>query len=50
MKTKVLLIIIGAALFTLSFVSINQENIDPKTTKVTQSEEPIGGFMAEDEL
>jgi hypothetical protein len=50
MKTKILLIIIGAALFTLSFVTIKKDTAEAKTTKVDHSEEPIGGFISEDAL
>jgi len=52
MKTKVLLLIAGAALVTVSFASVNRpETKGTKTNEVKQVEsEPIGGFVIEDKL
>lgn len=51
MKIKILVLIAGVALFTLSFVTITKDAKAPtKTSKANQAEEPIGGFMSADAL
>jgi hypothetical protein len=51
MKTRILLIIVGVAIFTLSFVTISKDKATSKqSSKANQSEEPIGGFVSQDAL
>ncbi|HEY9048406.1 MAG TPA: hypothetical protein VIN08_21010 [Ohtaekwangia sp.] len=51
MKNKLLLIIAGAAIVTVSFTSVSTrgKKADKTVTKQT-SNEPVGGFLVEDKL
>lgn len=49
MKTKIILLIAGAAVVTLSFTFANSAHVEKKATTTTQtSNEPLGGFALED--
>lgn len=51
MKTKIILLIAGAAVVTLSFTFASSNHVETKATTTTQmqsSNEPAGGFALED--
>jgi len=51
MKTKLILLIAGAAAVTLSFTFATSNHVEKKATQTTQSQntnEPLGGFALED--
>jgi hypothetical protein len=50
MKTKIFLLIAGAAVVTLSFTFASTSRTDKKitTTSTAAANEPAGGFMLED--
>jgi hypothetical protein len=51
MKTKIFLLIVGAAVVTLSFTFASTSRVEKKevvTTSTAAANEPAGGFMLED--
>jgi hypothetical protein len=50
MKTKAIILIVLAAVATLSFVSSSKQSNDKNVTKAAQTTTPAGGFMSEDKL
>jgi hypothetical protein len=50
MKTKALLLLVGASLVTLSFTFLSSEKPVVKEVKKEVSSEPAGGFISEDKF